>query len=125
MRARRHAPSPNDETPAIETPRSFCRSRRPITSRMHESLRQDFANRLAVGDLDRPALLGDVLLLGIDADRGAERGEDVGHIDLALGDFLAPLARLAVGLSPFDAAARKDAGPRGGEVVAAPLHVDR
>src|SRR5256885_17218774 len=88
-------------------------------------LRQNFPNRLAVGEADGAALFGDVLFVGIDAEGGAEGGEDVGDVGLAFDDFFAAVARFAVGLAPFDAAAAEDAGPGGREVVAATLWIDR
>src|SRR5262245_13371947 len=83
------------------------------------------ADRLAVGDADRPALFGDIFLLRIDTDRGGERGEDVGNVHFAFDDFVAAVAGLAVGLAALDSATREDACPGGRKMIAAALRIDR
>src|SRR5207245_22090 len=83
----------------------------------------DFLDDLGgrVGDADRPADVGLVLLGRVDADGGHDGRQEVGHRDGPLLDSFAALARLADRLPALDAAADHDGGPCVGVVIAALL----
>src|SRR5687767_15108323 len=86
-----------------------------------EELLDDLA---AVDDLDRPAEGAHVFLGGIDLERVAEAGEEVGDRDRLVLDLGPVGARGAEDLAPFDPTAGQGDVEHAGEVVAACGRVD-
>src|SRR5579859_7609330 len=83
--------------------------------------RQDLIDRSRgfVGDADRAADVGVILLGWIDSERFADRRHQVAGVDLAIGHGGAVLAGLARGLAALDSTAAQNDAPGIGEMVAA------